>query len=310
MDRTQDQADHNGGQIRDGEAGPAAARLLLGAQLRRLREAAGISREDAGYVIRASGSKISRLELGRVSFKPRDVDDLLDLYGVRGGPARATLQALGSQSNAPAWWHAFKDVVPDWLEDYLGLEPSASLIRTYDVQFIPALLRTRDYSLAVLRLGPGDDDRTALEQRAGLAAQRQQILHRPDPPRLWAVIDEAALRRPVGGPAVMRAQLKHLIQAVRLDHVTIQVMPFSAGHAAAGGPISLLRFPEGGLADVVYLEQLATGVYLTRPAETIDYWSALNHLATQARPPAAAPSILRKILAEDYAASEHDRTER
>jgi transcriptional regulator with XRE-family HTH domain len=301
MDRTQDQADDDGSQLGEGEAGPTAARLLLGAQLRQLREAAGISREDAGYVIRASGSKISRLELGRVSFKPRDVDDLLDLYGVRDGPARATLQALGGQSSTPPWWHAFRDAVPDWLEDYLGLEPSASLIRTYDVQFIPALLRTGDYGRAVLRLSPGDDE-TALEQRAGLAELRQQILYRPDPPRVWAVIDEAALRRPVGGPTVMRAQIKHLIQAVRLDHVTIQVMPLSAGHAAAGGPISLLRFSQGGLADVVYLEQLATGVYLNRPAETTDYWSALNHLATQARPPAATPSILRKILAEDLSA--------
>jgi transcriptional regulator with XRE-family HTH domain len=298
MGRAQGKLDASGAQAGDRPAGPTASRMLLGAQLRGLREAAGISREAAGYRIRSSGSKISRLELGRVSFKSRDVDDLLDLYGVRGGPEQATLRALAEQSNAPAWWHACRDAVPDWLEEYLGLEQSASMIRTYDVQFIPGLLQTPDYARAVLSLVQGDAEAGRLDQSVSLRTRRQQILHRPGSPRLWAVIDEGALRRPAGGPPVMRAQLRHLAEIVRLDHVTVQVMPLRAGHAATGGPITLLRFPEGGLADVVYLEQLATAIYLRKPAETVPYWSALNRLVTGARPPRATPAILREILTE------------
>lgn len=296
MGGAQGRLDQDHGWTQDREAGRTASRILLGARLRQLREAAGISRDDAGFQIRASGSKISRLELGRVSFKPRDVGDLLDLYHVRDGAERATLGALAAQANVPAWWHAYRDVVPDWLEEYLGLEPSASLIRTYDVQFIPGLLQTGDYARAVLHIGGACE--AGLDQRACLGAQRQQILHRPDPPRLWAVIDEAALRRQVGGAPVLRAQIQHLIEAVQFDHVTVQVMPLRAGHAATGGPITMLRFPQGGLADVVYLEQLATAVYFTKPAETDQYWSALNRLVTRARPPGATTAILREILAQ------------
>jgi hypothetical protein len=191
-------------------------------------------------------------------------------------------------------------VVPDWLEEYLGLEQSASVIRTYDVQFLPGLLQTPDYARAVLSLGldPGDAAQARLEQSVMLQAQRQEILHRPGSPRLWAVIDEGALRRMVGGASVMRTQIRRLAEITRLDHVIVQVMPLRIGQAAVGGPITLLRFPEGGLADVVYLEQLGAAVYLRKPAETGPYWSALNRLATGARLPSATPAILREILAQ------------
>jgi transcriptional regulator with XRE-family HTH domain len=283
---------------RDREAGPTPSRMLLGAQLRRLREAAEITREDAAQVIRASGSKISRLELGRVSFKPRDVDDLLDLYGVDDPAELAALRVLSEQANAPAWWYSCRNVVPEWLEEYLGLEPAASIIRTYDVQFIPDLLQTPEYARAMLRFGYGEESLPDLDQRVSLRMQRQQILRRPDPPRLWAVIDEAALRRPVGGSTAMRAQIRHLMEAVRLRHITLQVMPLKVGRAIAGGPITVLRFREGTLPDEVYLEQLDSALYLTKPAETVPYWSALNRLVTQARPPSATPAILREIFSQ------------
>jgi hypothetical protein len=279
------------------DAGAAASRILLGARLRDLRESAGISRDDAAYAIRGSASKISRLEMGRVRCKLRDVGDLLDMYGVRDDAGRTQLLDMAAQACAPAWWRPFRDVVPGSLETCLGLEPSASLIRTYDAAFIPALLHTPDYALAVHSMAAGDADDASVRQRAGLVTRRQQILHRPEPPKVWALIDEAALRRPVGGPAVLRAQLEHLSQAIKMDNVRIQVMPISGGIALPGAPITLLRFPHDGLGDVVCLEQLGTAEYRTRPAETLGYWSALNRLATLARPPAATAGLLQDILA-------------
>src|SRR5713226_8657930 len=191
--------DHASGRVRmDGaHAGPTVARLRLGAQLRRLREAADVTRGEAATVVRGSAPKISRLELGRTGFKPRDLTDLLDRYGVRDEAERATLLALARQANAAGWWAVYRDVVRDWFEHYLGLEHAASIIRCYEVQFIPGLLRTREYARAVVRLdhqaGPEE-----VEQRVSLRVRRQQILYQYQPPHLWADIDEAALRRPVG----------------------------------------------------------------------------------------------------------------
>ena len=192
-----------------GEAGPTAVRMLLGARLRKLREAAGVSREDAGYAIRGSGSKISRLELGRTGCKLRDVGDLLDLYRVGAGE-RATLLAMAGSANAPGWWQQYGDAVPDWFEPYLGLEQAAEVIRCYEVQFVPGLLQTPDYARAVFQIEAGNDPELDTGQQVSVRIRRQQVLHRPRPPRLWAVIDEAALRRPIGGTAVARAQLEHL----------------------------------------------------------------------------------------------------
>jgi transcriptional regulator with XRE-family HTH domain len=278
------------------QAGPTVARMLLGGRLRRLRQAAGITRDDAGATIRASGSKVSRLELGRTGFKPSEVSDLLTLYGLSDGAERATLLGLAAQANAAGWWHSYSDVVPAWFEPYLGLEQAASVIRGYEVQFVPGLLQTPDYARAVIRLSDGISEADA-GQRAALRMHRQQLLHRAAPPHLWAVIDEAALRRPIGGRAVMRAQVGHLVQMSRARHVTIQVMPFSAGgHAAAGGPVTLLRFPEGLLPDVVYTEQLDSAVYLSKAADTLHYWNVLNAVATEALPPEQSTQALRRFL--------------
>lgn len=280
------------------EAGPTAVRMLLGARLRKLREAAGVSREYAGYAIRSSDSKISRLELGRTGCKLRDVSDLLDLYQVS-EDERATLIAMASSANAPGWWQQYGDGVPDWFAPYLGLEQAAEVIRCYEVQFVPGLLQTGDYARAELQIEAGDDPALNTEQLVSVRIRRQQVLHRPRPPRLWAVIDEAALRRPIGGASVTRAQLEHLIEMARLSHVSIQVAPFGAGgRAVARGPITMLRFPEAALPDMVYLEQHATAVYLSKPADRLYYWNILNRLVTEAPPSTDTEAILRQILRE------------
>jgi transcriptional regulator with XRE-family HTH domain len=279
--------------------GPTVLRILLGAQLRQLREASGITREDAGYAIRASDSKISRLELGRVGFKERDVSDLLTLYGVTEERERGPLLALAAQANAPGWWHRYSDVLPAWFEVYVGLEEAAERIRAYEVQFVPGLLQTEDYARAVTGLGHVDASPSEIEQRVALRMQRRELLTVPDPPHLWAVVDEAALRRPLGGTEAMRGQLRHLIDVTTLPNVTLQVVPFDhGGHAAAGGAFSILRFAEPDLPDVVYLEQLTSALYLDKREELDRYLAVMERLCLEAEPVAATAGILKNILSE------------
>src|SRR5262245_49252227 len=194
-----------------GGGGPTARRIIVGAQLRRLREAAGITRADAGYAIRGSESKISRLELGRVGFKARDVQDLLTMYGVTDAGERAAVMAMVAQSNERGWWHRYADLMPNWFHDYVGLEESASRILAYEVQFVPGLLQTDEYVLAVASHGRPDLATDEIRRRVALRLQRQKILNRPGAPKLWAVIDESVLYRPIGGRTVMRRQLDHLL---------------------------------------------------------------------------------------------------
>jgi hypothetical protein len=278
-------------------SGPTVLRMLVGAHLRWLREASGITREMAGYAIRATPSKISRLERGRTGFKMRDLIDLLILYGVTDESERATLLSLAEQANVPGWWHTYSDVVPTWFEPFLGLEQAAADIRSYEIQFVPALLQTAEYARAAIKLGNPDDTADQIERRVELLVERQAILHRPDPPTVWAVIDEAALRRPIGGIATMCAQLEHLIELAKLPHVTVQVVPFSVGgHAAAGGPITILRFTEHQLSDVVYLEQLISAVYLEHPPDVEHYTKVMWRLCLNAEQPSVSTSVLRRIL--------------
>jgi transcriptional regulator with XRE-family HTH domain len=274
------------------------ARLVLGARLRGLREAAGISPEEASRAIRGSRSKISRLEHGRTGFKSRDIADLLTCYRVTDPAERATLLELAEHASADSWWQAYGDVVPAWLEQYLDMERAACLIRAYNAQCVPGLLQTRDYARALLRsVLPGAPEEE-IERRAELRLLRQRVLQGPDPARLWVVIDEAALRRRIGGEAVMRVQIARLIEASRLPNVRVQVLSFSAGgHAAGGGDVTLLRFPQSELPDVVYLEQMLTSVYLNRPEDSAHYRDVLNRLAAQAGDLDAATAALERLLA-------------
>ena len=279
-------------------SGPTVLRILLGSQLRMLREVKGITREEAGYAIRASGSKISRMELGRVSFKERDVTDLLRLYGVDEDEA-ATLVELAIQANSPGWWHKYGDVLPDWFQVYVGLEEAASLIRLYEVQFVPGLLQTADYARAVVRLGQPGAAPDEIERRISLRLARQELLTKPGGPRLWAIVDEAALRRPIGGREVMRAQLVQLLEATEQPQVTLQVMPFrSGGHAAEAGAFTIMRFPEPDLPDVVYLEQLTSALYLDKRDDVEKYTEVMERLSVEAESPERSVHILSGMLEE------------
>jgi transcriptional regulator with XRE-family HTH domain len=279
---------------------PTTLRILLGARLRRLREDRGFTRAEAGWEIRASESKISRLELGRVGFKERDVADLLTFYGV-GDPERAALLARAREANTRVWWHAYSDIMPNWFQWYLGLEAAAALIRTYEVQFVPGLLQTEEYAKAVVRLGHGRAREEEVARRVGLRMERQQVLSRPNPPRLWVVVDETALRRPVGGPRVMRDQLEALIGiTIKLPNVQLQVIPLVAGgHAAAGGSFTILRFPDEELPDVVYVEQLTSALYLDKREDVSRYAEAVDRLAAvEAAPPSRTADILDVMIGE------------
>jgi hypothetical protein len=263
--------------------------------LRRLREAKRISMEEAGYVIRGSHSKISRLEAGRVSFKSRDVADLLTMYGVTEERERQTLLTLAMRANALGWWRDYADVVPGWFDAFVGLEDAASQIRAYEVQYIPGLLQTEDYARAVIMLGYSNPQE--IRRRLALRMARQEVLARPDPPSLAMVLDEALLRRPIGGPRAMREQLTHLMEMSNRPNVTIQVMPFQAGgHAASGGPFSLLHFAEHDLPDVVYLEQLSNAQYLDKPDTVADYAAVMDRLSAEALSPADTRALLRTLL--------------
>ncbi|MFC8454233.1 helix-turn-helix domain-containing protein [Kitasatospora sp. NPDC057223] len=279
--------------------GSMVRRILLGSQLRRLREGRGITREDAGYAIRASESKISRMELGRVSFKERDVADLLSLYGVTDGIEREALLGLVREANKSGWWHSYNDVLPGWFQTYVGLEEAATLIRTYEVQFVPGLLQSEEYARAVFGQSRPVISDEELERRVSLRLRRQKLLTDGNSPRLWAVIDEAALRRPVGGPKVMRGQLQYLIDIAEQPNVVIQVMPFRFGaHAGESGAFSILRFPEQDLADVVYLEQLTSALYLDKRDDVDAYIQVMERLCVDSLTPGQTIDLLASILAE------------
>ncbi|QBS38757.1 helix-turn-helix transcriptional regulator [Nocardia sp. CS682] len=279
------------------ERGPTVLRIALGGQLRRLREAKGITREAAGDAIRGSHAKISRLELGRTGFKERDIRDLLSLYGVDDSEEREKFLDLARQANEPGWWHRYSDLLPQWFGTYLGLEQAASKIRTYEAHLVPGLLQTPEYTRAVVALGYEDAD---TDRRVQVRQRRQEILHRSDPPIVWAVIDEAALHRPVGGPRVHREQMEHLIELAQLPNVTVQVLPYSAGeHAAAGSSFSILRFSETELPDIVYLEHLTSALYLDRRQDLALYLSVMDRLSVQAERPEKSIEILAKY-AEGY----------
>ena len=274
-------------------------RMLLGAQLRRLREAAGISAEKAGYSIRGSRSKISRMETGRVGLKVRDVEDLLTLYGVADERERAKVITLARRSREPEWWTQYNDILPDWFETYLGLESAATSIRTFEMQFVPGLLQTEGYARAVTTLGHQTASPDEIERRVGLRLGRQELLSRTQPPRIWAVMDEAVLRRPIGGSQVMRAQLRRLTEAALLPHVTLQVVPFArGGHAGASGSFSILRFEERDLPDVVYIEQLTSAVYLDQRADVEHYLEVADQLSGEALTPTETMRFIEQVAHE------------
>jgi DNA-binding XRE family transcriptional regulator len=286
------------GEVQPG-GGPTVRRMLVGAHLRRLRTERGLSREEAGAAIRASEWKIHRLENGQVGFKDRDVVDLLALYGVTDPGEVASFLVLAREANAPGWWHQYGDLLPSWFRAYVDLEAAASLIRTYEGQFVPGLLQTEDYLRAVLDGAHVEDSPEEAERRVALRLGRQALLERSDAPRLWAVVDEAALRRPVGGREVMRAQLERLVQVTELPNVTLQVLPFAAGaHPAMVGAFSVLRFADEELPDVVYVEHLTSALYLSKQEDVDQYAHVMESICLRSAAPDRTADIVGKVLSE------------
>jgi hypothetical protein len=239
------------------------------------------------------------MELGRVSFKERDVADLLSLYGVDDLEERERLLTLARDANTPGWWHRYGDVLAGWFQSYLGLEAAAVLIRNYEVQFVPGLLQTEGYARAVVLLGHSGAPKEEIARRVALRMARQRQINREGGIQLWAVIDEGALRRPIGGVEVMRTQIEWLIEVARRPNIRLQVLPFQVGgHAGAGGAFSILRFPEEDLPDVVYVEQLTSALYLDKREDVETYIEAMESLCIEAEPPHRTVDVLKQILQE------------
>lgn len=291
VDASRDPAPGQGGR-------PTARRIVLGARLRRLREDAEISRAEAGYAIRGSESKISRLELGRVSFKLRDVTDLLTMYGVTDPTARETFLELVKESNEPSWWHRYSDLLADWFHDYLGLEESASRIQCYEQQFFPGLMQTEDYARAIATRGWSEAANSTADRQVTVRLRRQALLARPDAPKLWAVIDESVLHRPTGGRQVMLAQIEHVLELTKRSNITLQVVPYQLSGYAAEGSFSLLKFAEPELPNVVYLEHLCGALYLDKPVDTEQYRRVFDRLTVDAMAPDRTRQLLAKLRAE------------
>jgi transcriptional regulator with XRE-family HTH domain len=271
---------------------------VLGAQLRRLRESAEISRADAGYSIRGSESKISRLELGRVGLKERDVADLLTMYGVTKPEDRETFLEMVRRSNQPGWWHRYTDSMPDWFQDFVGLEEAAVRILTYELQFVPGLMQTEGYARAIASHGRASDVSPEVERLVRLRMTRQKILHRSGAPRLWAVIDESVLHRPIGGRQVMLGQLDHLLELTKDPQITLQVVPYQLSGYAAEGPFTMLRFGEAELPDLVYIEHLAGALYLDKRDDVELYSRVFDRLTVDALTPDRTRQALTKVRAE------------
>jgi transcriptional regulator with XRE-family HTH domain len=283
--------------------GPTTLRVVIGSHLRRLRQDAEISREEAAYEIRADASKISRLELGRVSFRLRDVRDLLIMYGVTDEAELDRYEEMAREANQPSKWKRYTDFLPDWFSNYLEMEGAASMIRTYEVQVMPGLLQNEAYARAVMMLGFGHTPLQEIDKRIDVRMKRQEILDREGDrrPELWAVIDEAALHRPFGGAGVMRGQITSLIESCDKPNVRVQIVPFSSGaHSGAGAPFTWLRFAYAELNDTIYLEHLAGGLYLEKDVEVDAYQAAMEHMCVEALQPKQTQDFLSKFVRDHY----------
>jgi transcriptional regulator with XRE-family HTH domain len=280
----------------DGPGAPTVLRILLGTQLRRLRESRGVTAQAAAKAIRGSESKISRIELGRNAVREVDIADLLNLYGITDAAEREQLLTLASQANQQGWWHRYQDVLPNWFQSYIGLEESAESIRSFDNQFVPGLLQTEDYALAVFQLGTYTDDET--DRLVYLRKERQRRFASGGL-RLWAIIDEVALRRPVGNVDLMRAQLEHLLDISVRPGLTLQVTPFLTGASyAAPSSFSILSFAVDDLPDVVYVEQLTSAMYLDKRVDVDRYAEAMDHIRATSYTPEQSKELIRTIIAD------------
>ncbi|WP_284747289.1 helix-turn-helix domain-containing protein [Amycolatopsis sp. RTGN1] len=278
--------------------GPTARRMILGSQLRRLREEAGITRQQAGYNIRGSESKISRLELGRVGFKERDVTDLLTMYGVEDSTERQTFLEMVKQSNEPGWWRRFGDTMPNWFTDLVGLEEAAARIQIWEPLYVSGLLQIEGYARAIFSHGRPEMADERVDQLVALRMRRQKMFSRPDAPRVWMVLDESVLYRPIGGMRVLKQQIEYLLEMSALPHVSVQVLPYTRSGLSAEHAFSLLRFGEPELPNIAYVEYLTGAHYIEKREEIEKYSRSLDMLAVDAETPERSRALLAKRRAE------------
>lgn len=278
---------------------PTMRRRKLGAELKRLRLAAGLTMKDAARVLRATESKVSRMENGHVPFKQRDIEDLLDLYGMRDAAIRAELVDLGRDTRAVGWWHTFGDAVPQDFELYLGLEAGAAKVSAFTCGPIEGLLQTRAYAAVLIREASPGASAGEVDQRVRLRLERQNRLAGSAPSHLWAIMDESVLRRPIGGPEVFRDQLLHLVECAARPNVTLQVLPFDRGwHPAIGRSFTILGFPADVSSDVVYVEEVGSSLYVEKPDATERYKRILDELIVMSLPPDESIRLIQKISEE------------
>ncbi|WP_327346515.1 helix-turn-helix transcriptional regulator [Streptomyces europaeiscabiei] len=278
---------------------PTVGQVVLGRRLLDLRERAGIRREEAGRILHVAAATVRRMETAEVALKIPYLQLLLKAYGV-GDEEAATFVRLAEDANKPGWWQRYHDILPGWFSMYVSLEGAAGLIRGYDPHFIPGLLQTEDYARGVMTSGAiGQTKPEDIERHVALRMQRQELLTREDAPRLWFVMDETALRRSVGGPAVMRAQIDRLLEAMELTRVTLQVAPFDTGpHPGTYGPFVLFRFAMPELPDMVYSEYLTGAVYLDDRSEVATHLEVMDRMAAQAATAQRTKEILRDLRKE------------
>ncbi|MEE1790167.1 helix-turn-helix transcriptional regulator [Streptomyces sp. BE308] len=259
---------------------PTVRRRRLGQELRRLRELKGMTAEEVAERLLVSQSKISRLENGRRSISQRDVRDLCGVYEVEDHRIVDSLMQMAKDSRQQGWWHAFGDIP---YSVYIGLETDAESLRVYEPQVIPGLLQTRAYAEALINGALPETPPTDIEKRVNVRARRQDRVNAPEQPlRLWAVIDESALMRAVGGKQVMREQLEHLIEQSQLPHVTVQVLPFDMGaHPGINGQYAILEFPDAADSSVVYIEGVTSDLYLEKANDVQRYSVMYEHLRAQ-----------------------------
>jgi transcriptional regulator with XRE-family HTH domain len=258
------------------------------------REAAGLSRDEVTRRLEWANSTLFRIETGRTRPQPRSVRDLLDLYGVSGSEREGLIQ-LAREARQPGWWHSFRDVLPNPYEVFIGLEAGASTIQTFEPLVVPGLLQTPDYARAMVRGGPQELDPDEIDRRVEVRLARQQILTRPDRPRLWTVLDEAVLHRTVGNGTIMRKQLAHLVTLSEQGKTTIQVVPFKVGaHAGTSGPFVILGFDEATHPDVVYLETIPEGLYVEGASEIGAFMLAFDRLLAAALHPDDSISLIQR----------------
>ncbi|QNP73326.1 helix-turn-helix domain-containing protein [Streptomyces roseirectus] len=278
---------------------PTVGQVVLGRRLLDLRERAGLKREEAAKVLRVAPATIRRMETAEVALKIPYLQLLLKAYGVDWDEADAFVR-LAEDANKPGWWQRYHDVLPGWFSMHVSLEGAASLIRQYEPHFVPGLLQTEDYARGVLTSGAiGRTRPEDIDRLVALRMRRQDLLTRPDAPRVWAVMDETALRRAVGGPEVMRAQIDRLLDATKLPNVVLQIAPFANGpHPGTYGPFVLFRFAMPELPDMVYSEYLTGAVYLDAREEVATHLEVMDRMAAQSATAHRTKEILRDLRKE------------